>query len=187
MKESLKPNTSMGPVPVVMISCSDGDKTNITTIAWTGIASSEPPMVYVSLRKSRYSYDIIKKTGEFILNIPDKNMAWETDYCGTKSGKNVNKFEEAHLTEESAKIVKCPMIKECPINLECKIKKIEELGSHDMFIAEVVKVHCEEKYLKIGSEGNKTIDYTKVEALLYAGTKYMVADKIIADRGICLK
>ena len=102
MKEILNPNTSMAPVPVVMVSCGNEEKSNIITIAWTGIASSEPPTVYVSIRKNRYSYNIIKETGEFAVNIPNKNLVWQVDFCGTKTGKDIDKFKEAGLTKEKS-------------------------------------------------------------------------------------
>ena len=187
MKEILNPNTSMAPVPVVMVSCGNEEKSNIITIAWTGIASSEPPTVYVSIRKNRYSYNIIKETGEFAVNIPNKNLVWQVDFCGTKTGKDIDKFKEAGLTKEKSNEIRRPLIKECPINLECRVKEIRDLGSHDMFIGEVVSVHCDDNYINILNKGNKLIDFSNVETLLYAGDKYMVADKIVAKRGISLK
>lgn len=183
MKLSLKPQTSLAPVPVVMVSCGTMKNANITTIAWTGIINSEPPLVYVSIRPTRKSYEIIKEMGEFVINLPDEKLVWETDFCGTKSGKTIDKFEEAKLQKEKAKLVKAPLIKECPINLECKLTEIKPLGSHDMFIGQVVNVNVDDVYKK----ENGSIDYGKTNLLTYMGQEYFVANKKVADRGICLK
>ena len=148
MKESLEPSTTLAPIPAVMVSCGSMEEANITTIAWTGVLNSEPPLVYVSIRPSRHSYEIIKQTKEFVINIPDGNLVWETDFCGTKSGKDTDKFEMAKLTKEPSKIVKVPCIKECPINLECKLKEIKTLGSHHMFIADVTAIHASTEYME---------------------------------------
>ena len=106
MKESLKPNTTLAPIPAVMVSCGDMESANIITVAWTGVLNSEPPLVYVSIRPSRHSYNIIKQTKEFVINIPDEKLVWQVDYCGTKSGKEVDKFKEANLTKETSKNIK---------------------------------------------------------------------------------
>lgn len=182
MKESLKPNTTLAPIPAVMVSCGDMESANIITVAWTGVLNSEPPLVYVSIRPSRHSYNIIKQTKEFVINIPDEKLVWQVDYCGTKSGKEVDKFKEANLTKEKCENVSAPAIKECPIQLECKLTEIKHLGSHDMFIAEVVGIRCEEKYL---DEKGK-IDYTKTNLLTYGGQSYFSQNKEVGKRGICL-
>lgn len=147
-KVSFKPGTMLNPVPVVMVSC--GGQTseyNIITIAWTGIINSEPPMTYVSVRKSRHSHRFIKENGEFVINICNEELAFATDYCGVKSGKDVNKFKEQKLTPVAAEMVKCPMIGEAPVNLECKVTQIISLPSHDMFMAEIVKVHADKSLI----------------------------------------
>lgn len=182
MKESLQPNTILAPIPAVMVSCGDMENANITTIAWTGVLNSEPPLVYVSIRPSRYSYNIIKETKEFVINIPDGKLVWETDFCGTKSGKDVDKFKEAHLTKEASKFVKAPSIEECPISLECKLKEIKELGSHHMFIGEVVSVNAKEELIENGK-----INLPKANLITYIGNEYYVANTKVGDRGICLK
>ena len=133
------------PVPVVMATLGEGDEANIITIAWTGIINSKPPMTYISVRKERHSHPILSKTGEFVINLCTEDLVKATDYCGVKSGSDVDKFKEMGLTKEPADIVKCPMIKESPINLECKVTQVVELGSHDMFMAEIVKVHAAEE------------------------------------------
>lgn len=183
MKSNVKVQTALAPVPIAMVSCGDDLNYNITTIAWTGIINSEPPLVYVSIRPSRHSYSIIKELGEFVINIPDEKLVFAADFCGTKSGKQIDKFKEAKLTKEKAQIVKAPLIKECPINIECKLKEIKKLGSHDMFIGEIVAVNADDEYVR----DNGNIDYGKANLLTYMGQEYFVANKKIADRGICLK
>lgn len=182
MKESLKPDTILAPIPAVMVSCGNMENSNIITIAWTGIINSIPPMAYISVRPSRYSYELIKKTGEFCINLPNENLIWEADYCGTKSGKDLDKFKEAKLTKEECKNIKCPAIKECPINLECKLKEIKELGSHHMFIAEIVGVNCKQELIENGK-----IQLAKANLLTYLGQEYYVANRKVGERGICLK
>lgn len=182
-KSNVKVQTALAPVPIAMVSCGNELNSNITTIAWTGIINSEPPLVYVSIRPTRHSYSIIKELKEFVINIPDEKLVFEADFCGTKSGKEIDKFKEAKLTKQKAKIVNVPLIKECPINIECKVKEIKKLGSHDMFIGEIVAVNANNEFIK----ENGSIDYGKANLLTYMGQEYFVANKKIADRGICLK
>lgn len=146
-KQVWKSGTMIYPLPAVMISCGNMDKANIITVAWTGTICTDPAMTYVSIRPERYSYDLIKNTGEFVINLTTKELAYATDWAGVKSGKDFDKFKELNLTKEKAAQVKCPLIKECPISIECKVKEIKELGSHHMFIAEVVAVDADEKYM----------------------------------------
>lgn len=139
-----KPGTMLYPLPAVMVSCgSIPQEYNIITVAWTGTVNSDPPMLSVSIRKSRYSHEIISKNGEFVVNLTTEALAEATDYCGVKSGRDVNKFREKNLTPIPAELVHCPMIEEAPVNLECKVKQMLELGSHDLFLAEVVAVHAD--------------------------------------------
>lgn len=145
LKREMRPGEMLYPVPVVMATLGEGDEANIITIAWTGIINSKPPMTYISVRKARHSHPILSKTGEFVINLCTEELVKATDYCGVKSGRDVDKFKEMGLTKEPADIVKCPMIKESPINLECKVTQVVELGSHDMFMAEIVKVHAAEE------------------------------------------
>ena len=129
-----------------MVSCGSR-KPNIITIAWTGIVNSNPPMTYISVRKERYSHNIIENTGEFVINLCSEELAFATDFCGVRSGRDTDKFKEMKLTPERAEIVRCPMIKESPVNIECRVREIIELGSHDMFIADILKVHVDEQYI----------------------------------------
>lgn len=142
-----KAGTMVYPLPAVMVSCGDFDNANIITVAWTGTICTNPAMTYISIRPERYSYDIIKNTGEFVINLTTKKLARITDFAGVRSGKDVNKFEVLKLTKEKANEVNAPLIKESPINVECKVTEIKELGSHHMFIAKVLCVDVDEKYL----------------------------------------
>lgn len=144
-KISMKPGTMLNPVPAVMVTCADGESSNIITIAWTGIINSDPPMTYVSVRKERYSHRLIKESGEFVINLTTEELAKATDFCGVRSGRNIDKAAETGLSFVPAEIVGCPMIGESPVNIECRVTEIKELGSHDMFMAEIVKVHADEK------------------------------------------
>lgn len=146
-KITFKPGTMLNPVPAVMVSCGEGDEKNIITIAWTGIINSDPPMTYVSVRKERHSHDLIKKTGEFVINLTTEKLAFATDYCGVRSGRDVDKFKEQNLTAEKSKVVKCPSIGESPVNIECRVTEVKELGTHDMFMAEIVSVSVDEELM----------------------------------------
>ncbi len=167
-KKTFKPGTMLNPVPAVMVTCGEGDEKNIITIAWTGIINSEPPMTYISVRPSRHSYDIIKKSGEFVINTTTEDLAKATDYCGVKSGKKVDKFKETGLTPVAAEMVKCPMIEESPVNLECKVKEIQSYGTHDMFVAEIVNVHVDEDLI----DDNGHIQIDKSHPLAYVHGEY---------------
>ena len=144
-KVTFKPGTMLNPVPVVMVSCGSTEADyNIITVAWTGIVNSEPPMTYISVRKSRHSHAIIEKTGEFVINLCTEALAFQTDYCGVKSGREINKFAEQKLTPVPGEQVSCPMIQEAPVNLECRVREVHEYPSHDMFVADILAVHADE-------------------------------------------
>ena len=147
-KINFKPGNMIYPLPAVMVSCGDIDgESNILTVAWTGTICTNPPMAYISVRPERHSYEMIKESGEFVINLTTESLIRATDYCGVKSGRDVDKWQECHLTKEKADTVKCPLIEESPVNIECKVKEIKELGSHHMFIADVTSVHVDEKYM----------------------------------------
>ena len=149
MKNIKRPSTVISPIPASMISCgSDPEEYNIITIAWTGTISSSPPMCYVSIRPERHSHGIIKKNKEFVINLTNKKLTRAMDWCGTNSGRDFNKFEEMNLTPGKAQKVNAPIITESPVNIECVVKDIISLGSHDMFIAEVVTVTIDENFDK---------------------------------------
>ena len=148
MKKKLNPGTMLAPVPAVRVSCGrPGEKPNIITIAWTGIINSDPPMTYVSIRKERHSHAIISETREFVINLTTEELAFATDWCGVKSGRDHDKFREQNLTAEGCEHVACPAIAESPVNLQCRVKEIIELGSHDMFIAEIAGITVDEKIM----------------------------------------
>ena len=147
-KVTFKPGNMLYPLPAVMVSCQrPGEKPNIITIAWTATVCSTPPMLSISIRPERYSYDIVKETGEFVVNLTTKDLAYATDYCGVKSGRDVDKFKEMGLTEQKSNVISAPGIAECPVNIECKVVEIKELGSHAMFLAEVVSVQVDDAYM----------------------------------------
>lgn len=143
-----KPGNMIYPLPAVMVSCgTEAEIYNIITIAWTGTLCTNPPMTYLSIRPERYSYKIIKETGEFVINLTTERLAKATDYCGVKSGRDINKFEAMKLTPVKGVAVKAPLIAESPVNIECKVTDIKPLGSHDMFMAEVVAVNVDDDYM----------------------------------------
>ena len=147
-KVNFKPGNMLYPLPAVMVSASDKKgNDNIATIAWTGTLCTDPPMAYICVRPGRHSYSMIMETGEFVINLTTEKLATATDYCGVKSGRDVDKFQEMNLTKEKAQKVKAPLIAECPVNIECKVKETKDLGSHTMFIADVVAVNVDDKYI----------------------------------------
>lgn len=147
-KQIWKPGNMLYPVPAVMVSCQrDGEKPNIITVAWAGTICSDPAMLSISVRKERYSYDIIKETGEFVVNLTTKKLCRAADFCGVRSGRDVDKFKEMNLTPQTSEKVKAPGILESPVNLECKVKEVIPLGTHDMFIAEIAAVRIDDKYM----------------------------------------
>ncbi|MEA3316421.1 MAG: flavin reductase family protein [Bacteroidota bacterium] len=177
MKIPWKPGTLIYPLPAVMVSCGANEKeNNIITIAWTGTTCTNPPMCYISVRKERHSYDIIKKNMEFVINLTTKDLAYATDWCGVRSGKDYNKFKEMKLTPEKGQIVKAPLIKESPLNIECKVKDIIELGSHDMFLAEVVAVNADEKHYE---KNSSKFHFNHTQPICYSHGKYFsIGEKI---------
>jgi len=146
-KTVFKPGTMLNPVPAVMVSCGTAEHSNIITIAWTGIVNSEPPITYISVRKERYSHDMIQEAGEFVINLTTKDLAFATDYCGVKSGRDVDKFKEQQLTPAKSQVVSCPSIAESPVNIECRVMEVKEFPTHDMFLAEIVSVSVDERLM----------------------------------------
>ena len=173
MKISSKPGPLMAPLPTVMVSCGDMENSNIITIAWTGIINSEPPMTYVSLQRSRHSYEIIKERGEFVINVTTEELCKAMDFCGVKSGRDVDKFEHLHLTKEAADAVACPLIGESPVNIECKVCDVKEMGTHVMFMAEIVAVHVDEKYV----DDKGAYNYGDMNLVAFNHGKYYKIDK----------
>lgn len=153
-KQQWKPGNMLYPLPAVMVSCArEGENPNIITIAWVGTICSDPAMVSISVRPERYSYGIIRETGEFVINLTTKQLAYAADFCGVRSGRDTDKFSVLHLTPEKAgKLLFAPVIKESPVNIECRVTEIRELGSHHMFLAEVLAVDADEAYLSPGGK-----------------------------------
>jgi len=178
-KVTWKPGTMLSPLPPVLVSCGTPDNPNAMTVAWTGIICSDPVITYVSIRPSRFSYNIIKESGEFVINIPTWKMVSAVDYCGVKSGKNVDKFKEMNLTATSCTQVSAPQIEECPISIECKVKSVTPYGTHDMFLAEVVAVNVDEQY--INEQG--ALDLEKAGVLAYAHGKYYTLGRNLGSFG----
>ena len=177
MKQIWRAGTMISPVPAVMVSCgsAEGEK-NIITVAWTGTICSEPAMCYISVRKERHSYKIIRESGEFVINLTTKALARATDWCGVRSGKDFDKFSHCGLTVESCPHISAPAIAESPINIECKVKQVIELGSHDMFIAEVLGVMVDDSLLDPQSG---KLDLARAELLGYAhGEYYALGEKL---------
>lgn len=172
------------PAPVVLVSVADASgKTNILTVAWTGTICSDPAMLYISVRPERYSYQMIKESKEFVVNLTTKDLAQATDYCGVRSGKDVDKWKEAHLTAGKAQEVSAPIIMESPVNIECKVVEVKELGSHHMFIAKVVAVDVDPTYLN--SKGK--LELNRTELIAYSHGEYLETGKSIGTFGYSVK
>ncbi len=147
-KQKWRPGNMLYPLPAVMVSCKrENERPNIITVAWAGTICSDPVMVSISVRKERYSHGIICDTGEFAINLVTKDLTYATDYCGVKSGRDVDKFAKMHLTPHPGFEISCPIIKESPLSLECRVREVLELGSHDMFIADVLCVDVSDEYM----------------------------------------
>ena len=183
-KQLWKPGNMLYPLPVVMVSLADRDgRPNIITLAWVGTVCTNPPMVSISVRPERYSYPILKETGEFVINLTTKELAFATDCGGVKIGRDVDKFKEMGLTPIPASEVKAPMIKESPVNIECKVRQILPLGSHDMFLADVVAVHADEKYM---DEKHK-FHLEQAEPIIYSHGSYFGCGELLGTFGYSVK
>ena len=176
-KQELPPSEALYPTPIILVSCVDVNtqRANIITIAWCGVVCSRPPLLSVSIRPSRYSHKLIKDTGDFVVNIPTKKVLKKVDLCGIRSGKDTDKFKACSFTMLPSSKISSPMIKECPVNIECKLKDALKLGSHDMFIGEVLAVHVDDTIIDM--EGH--IDYKKAEPFVYNQGEYWdIGEKI---------
>ncbi|MBS6194513.1 MAG: flavin reductase family protein [Clostridiales bacterium] len=183
-KQQWKPGNMLYPLPAVMVSVRDKQgNDNIITVAWAGTVCTNPPMVSISVRPERHSYHMIEESGEFVINLTTEKLCFATDYCGVRSGRDVDKFAEMKLTKVEASQVNVPMIGESPVNIECKLKKIEKLGSHHMFVAEVVAVHAEESYM---DEKNR-FDLNKAQPMVYSHGEYFSLGKKLGTFGYSVK
>lgn len=176
MKQDWKPGTMIYPLPAVLVSVgSTPEEYNLITIAWTGTLCTNPPMCYISVRPERHSHEILMKNMEFVINLTTEDMAFATDWCGVRSGKDYQKFKEMKLTPGKASVVNCPIVEESPLCIECKVKEVISLGSHDMFIADVVNVKADEKYLNADGKW----DLAQSNPLVYLhGGYYGLGEKI---------
>lgn len=185
MKVPFKPGTLIYPLPAVMVSCGDAPENyNIITIGWTGTVCSDPPMCYISVRHERYSYDIIKRTGEFVINLTTVDLARITDWCGVRSGREYNKFKEMHLTPQQGQLVKAPLIGESPLNIECRVRDIRPLGSHDMFLADVVAIDAEERLI---DKSTGAFQLNHAQPLAYSHGKYYSLGEKLGSFGFSVK
>ncbi len=178
MKERWKGSALLAPLPAVLVSCGNGDNRNVLTVAWTGIVCSHPPKTYISVRKERFSYDLIKNSGYFAINLPTVGLVKATDFCGVKSGREVDKFAETGLTAEPCNDIDTISIKECPVSLECKVCDVIPLGSHDMFLADIVSVNVDDEYIE---EGKLCLD--KCKLFSYSHGEYYELGKKLGSFG----
>ena len=183
-KESWKPGNMLYPVPAVMVSCQrPGEKANIVTVAWAGTICSDPAMLSISVRPERYSYDIISETKEFVVNLVTTDLTRACDWCGVRSGRDYDKFKEMKLTEYKSEYMDTPAIDESPVNIYCKVKKIEKLGSHHMFIAEVVGVTVDDKYM----DEKGRFDLRATNLMAYSHGEYFTLGKKLGKFGYSVK
>ena len=183
-KQLWKPGNMIYPLPAVMVSVTDGEgHDNIITVAWTGTVCTNPAMAYISVRPSRYSYDMIRKTGEFVINLTTEKLAFATDFCGVRSGRDVDKFRKLNLTKEKAQFVSAPMIGEAPVSIECRVREVKELGSHDMFLADVLAVHADEAYM----DKNNRFCLNDAGLLVYSHGEYLAGGRKVGTFGYSVK
>jgi len=180
-----KPGTMVYPLPAAMISCgSEPSEYNILTVSWTGTICTDPPMCYISVRPARHSYNIIRKNKEFVLNLTTKKLAFAADWCGVKSGKDHNKFSEMNLTPVPASEIKAPLIRESPVNIECRVRDIVELGSHHMFISDVVAINADKKYFNAKTG---TFRLSDAELICYSHGRYYETGRMIGKFGFSVE
>ena len=183
-KQSWKPGNMLYPVPAVLVSCRDKEgNDNVLTVAWAGTICSDPAMLSISVRKERHSYAMIKETGEFVVNLTTKALVRATDYCGVRSGRDEDKFVAMNLTKGKAEKVNVPIIMESPVNIECKVKQVVELGTHDMFIAEVVNVQISDEYM----DEKGTFHLNDAELLAYSHGQYFELGKRLGTFGYSVR
>lgn len=179
-----KPGNMVYPVPAVMVTVADrAGNSNILTIAWTGTICTNPPMAYISVRPERYSYEMLRETGEFVINLTNEELAFATDFCGVRSGREVDKWQAAGLTKEQASVVQVPLIKESPVNIECRVTEVKELGSHHMFLAEVVAVDVDSAYL---DEKGK-FELHRSKPIVYSHGEYYGLSSLLGTFGYSVK
>lgn len=182
-KITWKGSTLLAPIPACMVSCGTKEKANIVTVAWTGIVNTHPPKVYISLRPTRHSYAIIRESGEFVINLTTAALARTTDFCGIHTGKKIDKFARCGLTMEKASTLSCPLIAESPLSLECRVTDVIPLGTHDMFLADVVEVDLDESLL----DANGKLCLDRADLLAFAHGEYFSLGKKLGSFGFSVK
>lgn len=181
VKRQLKPAVGLRPVPVVLVtSIGDDGRANVVTLAWAGVVCSTPPMLSIAVRPERFSHDLIKSTGQFVVNVPSADQLWAVDYCGTRSGRHEDKFAAAGLTTIPASEVKPPLIAECPINIECVVRHELSLGSHDLFIGEVVALHADESALDEAGIPSAA----RARLMMYDQPDYLISGSKLGPHGL---
>ncbi len=179
-KQTWRAGNMLYPLPAVLVTSKNkAGKDDVCTVAWAGTVCTNPPMVSISLRKSRLTYDYIMETGVFCINLTNEALAWATDYCGVRSGRNEDKFQTARLTRENCEMVDCPMIAESPVNIECRVSETKDLGSHTMFIADVVCVHADDAYM----DDQQKFDFSKTKPIVYSHGEYHTVGKNLGHFG----
>lgn len=180
MKQNWKPGTMIYPLPAVLVSCgATPEEHNLLTVAWTGTVCSDPPMCYISVRRERHSYEIIRRTGEFVINLTTEELARATDWCGVRSGRDYDKFAEMGLTAGKATLVGAPTVEEAPVSIECRVRQVIPLGTHDMFLAEVVNVLVDERYI----DADGRFDLEQARPLVYSHGEYFTLGRLIGHFG----
>ena len=183
-QQKWKPGNMVYPLPAVLVSCGDKEgNLNLMTAAWTGTICSDPPMVYVSIRKERHSHHMIRETGEYVINLTTEKLARATDFCGVRSGRDMDKFKEMQLTPVHGELKYAPMVEESPVSIECQVTQVVELGSHDMFMAKVTAVYVDETYM----DGKGTFHLEKAEPLVYSHGQYYGIGKHIGGFGYAVR
>ena len=178
-KVTWKSGTFIYPIPAVLVTSGDIENSNILTVAWTGIINTNPAVVYISVRPERHSYKLIKENKEFVINLTNEKLAFATDWCGVRSGRDYDKFKEMKLTKEKANYVKAPLIKESPVSVECKVIEERNFGSHTMFVAEVLSIDADEKYI----DEKGAFDISKCDLIAYSNGGYYTLGKKIGKFG----
>jgi flavin reductase (DIM6/NTAB) family NADH-FMN oxidoreductase RutF len=182
-KQFWKGSALLAPTPAALVTCGSGDNVNVLTIGWTGIICTRPPMTYISVRPERYSYELIKNSGEFVINLTTSAMCRETDFCGVKSGKDTDKLALCGFHTSPANKVAVPMIDECPVSLECKVTEAKPLGSHTMFLAEIVGIDVDEKYI----DSKNKLNLQQCGLAAYSHGEYFALGRKLGDFGFSVR
>ncbi|MGN1098246.1 MAG: flavin reductase family protein [Clostridia bacterium] len=182
-KITWKGSTLLAPVPPALISCGNEERDNLITVAWTGILNSDPPKTYISVRPERFSHHIIKESGEFVINLPSAHIVRSIDFCGCRSGRDIDKFAACSLTREPSSLLHCTMVAESPVSIECRVTDILPLGSHDMFMADILAVNVDERYI----DENGRLRMEKCALAAYAHGQYFALGKKIGSFGYSVK